>query len=153
MLRSFSYQNVSQIVNKIFAVHCFFANHLKHTTVNKNNLQSALSKSLPTICTLSEQLSNRYNYFLRLTVFPDLFVKVFLINFNFFNLLFLTICRDQVYSNIRMQTQGNTSQRKTKRINTCTTRDSTCPTRVNTSQYKFHKSSHESARVQNRSRL
>lgn len=84
LLRSFSYQNVSQIVNKIFAVHCFFANHLKHTTVNKNNLQSALSKSLPTICTLSEQLSNRYNYFLRLTVFPDLFVKVFLINFNFF---------------------------------------------------------------------
>ena len=45
--------------------------------------KSALSKSSPTICTLVEELSNCHDYFLRLSRFPDLFGKVFLIAFKF----------------------------------------------------------------------
>ena len=57
-------------------LHSVFSNdHLKHKTINK------------TTCTMSsalvEELSNCYDYFLRLSGFPDLFGKVFLITFKF----------------------------------------------------------------------
>ena len=42
-------------------------------TVNKNNLQNVLSKSLPTLCKLIEKLSYRYDYFLNPSGFSDFF--------------------------------------------------------------------------------
>ena len=44
---------------------------------------SALSKSSPITCTLVEELSNCYDYCLRLSRFPDLFGRVYLIPFKF----------------------------------------------------------------------
>ena len=52
-------------------------------TKTQNNSQNSLSKSLPIMCTLVGKLSNRYNYFLRLPEFPDLFSKFKFSNNNF----------------------------------------------------------------------
>ena len=49
----------------------------------KNNLQNALSKSSPTMGTLVEKLLNCFDYFLRLSGFPDLSGKEFLMTFKF----------------------------------------------------------------------
>ena len=51
----------------------------KGQTVNKN----ALTKSSPTMGTLVEEHSNYYGYFLRLSGFPDLSGKVYLITSKF----------------------------------------------------------------------
>ena len=55
-----------------------FNDHFKRKTVS--NMQNAVSKSSPTIrimCTLVEDFSNYYDYFLRVLEFPDLFGKIF----------------------------------------------------------------------------
>ena len=44
---------------------------------------SVFSKTSPAMCRLAEEPSNCYDYFLRLSRFPNLFGKVFLISFNF----------------------------------------------------------------------
>ena len=49
----------------------------------QNNLKNALSKFSPTTYTYVEELSNCYDYFLRLSGFPHLFGKVFFITFKF----------------------------------------------------------------------
>ena len=59
-----------------------FIGHLKHKTINKTT---------PIMCTVVEELSNCYDYFLRLSEFPDLFGDVFLILFKFSFLDFSTI--------------------------------------------------------------
>ena len=56
---------------------------MKHKTLNKNNLQNALSKSSPTMCALVEELSKFFDCFLRLSGLPDLFAKQLLIIFKF----------------------------------------------------------------------
>ena len=73
-----------QITCKIFSTQCSFTDHcLKHRIANKNNLLNTFSKSSLTISTLVSELFNCYDYFLRLSVFPDLFGKFILINVKF----------------------------------------------------------------------
>ena len=121
---------------------------MKHTTVNKNNLPNALSKSLPTMCTLSEELSNRYNYFLRLTVFPELFVKVFLINFNFFLTCFFwrffAIKSILIYEYKHKATLVNARQNEPTHVRRETARAPHESTQANTSSTKVNTSQHES---------
>ena len=52
------------------------------------------------MCTLVEELSNCYDYFLRLSGFPDLFGKLFLITFNFSLFDFSTIFLQEKYFSI-----------------------------------------------------
>ena len=40
IVKLFSYENFSQIHCKIFAVQCFFTDHLKHKTVNKTTCRT-----------------------------------------------------------------------------------------------------------------
>ena len=54
------------VVNSL-PTQCFFTNHLKHKTVNKTTGKSIFSISSPAISTLVEELSNCYDYFLRLS--------------------------------------------------------------------------------------
>ena len=52
------------------------------------------------MCTLVEELSNWYDYFLRLSGFPDLFSKVYLITFKFSQFDFsATLLQEQSKSN------------------------------------------------------
>ena len=79
----FPYKNISQISFKIFVTQYFFTDHLKHKTVNQTTRRTP-SANPHQLCTkLVEELSNCYVYFLRLSVFPDLFSKVFLITCKF----------------------------------------------------------------------
>ena len=68
---------------KIFATQCFFTDHLKHKTVNKTTCRTPSASPRETMCTLVEELSNCYKNFSRLSGFPDVFDKVFLITFKF----------------------------------------------------------------------
>ena len=61
----------------------FFHTSLEIQKRKQNNLKNALSKSSLKIYILVEELSNCYDYFLRLLGFPNLFGKVFLITLKF----------------------------------------------------------------------
>ena len=66
----------------------FLVRSLLHS--KQTNLENALRKSSPTMCTLVEELSNCFDYFLRLSGFHDLFGKLFLITFEFYSFDFST---------------------------------------------------------------
>ena len=69
--------------------------NLKHK-IAECHLQNALSKSSTVVSTLLvRDLFNYYYCFLRLSQFPGLFVKVFLINLKFFKLDFSTFSGEQ----------------------------------------------------------
>ena len=57
-------------------------------------MQNVLSKSLPTMDTLVEKLSNCCDYFLRVSRFPDLSGKVFLVTFKFSYVEYSTMFRN-----------------------------------------------------------
>ena len=67
----------SQIHCEIFGTQCFFTNHLRHKSVNKTTC------STPSANPRQIKLSNCYDYFLRLSGFPDLLDKVFVITLKF----------------------------------------------------------------------
>ena len=77
MLQLFSNQNVTQIASKIFDTQFSFTDHLKRKIVNKTTCK--ISKSSPNVSIL-ESFSTVIISLLRLSGFPDLFAKVFLIN-------------------------------------------------------------------------
>ena len=79
----FSYKNLPQVFCKTFATQCFLTDHLKHKTVNKTTCRMPLANPHQLMYTLVEELSKCYDYFLRLSGFPDLFGKVFLITLKF----------------------------------------------------------------------
>ena len=56
-------ENISEIASKIFATQCFFLLFTGNANRKQNNLQNALSRSSPTMCTLVEELSNCYDHF------------------------------------------------------------------------------------------
>ena len=68
---------ISQIPCKIFVAHIFFTDHLKLKAANKTSCGTPSANTLPAMCKLLEELSNCYDYFSRLSGFPDLFTKVF----------------------------------------------------------------------------
>ena len=53
------------------------------TFIEKSLSNSLEFKYSPTMCTLVEKLSNCYGYFFKLSGFPDLFGKAFLMTFKF----------------------------------------------------------------------
>ena len=64
----------------------FFHWSVESHNCKQNNLWNTLRKSSPSIDTLVEKLLNCSDYFSRLSAFPDLHEKVFLIIFKFFEL-------------------------------------------------------------------
>ena len=68
--------SVKLLVKPLLHSFFFFTDHLNHKTVNKATLE-ALSKSTTTMGTLVEKLGNCWDYFLRLSGFPNLSAKVF----------------------------------------------------------------------------
>ena len=59
-----SYENVSQVAWKFFAVQRVFPCHLQHVTLNEKNLYNDLNKSLRTTYIVLGELSDFYDFFL-----------------------------------------------------------------------------------------
>ena len=70
------------VTSKIFATQCFFADHLKHKTVNKTTCRMSSANPHQLYKHIREPF-NYYDNFLKFSGFAGLFDKVFMINFKF----------------------------------------------------------------------